>query len=347
MYICDPSDGEELLRNDGPYPHISGFDFFVAYRSKVRGDLYQGAQGKGLLGSHGPAWQEARRFVQQDMMRPRSALFYIDTVDTSSRQLGDLLGRSRGAGDAVVGDLLPHVYRWALESITSIFLNTRLGCLDQNPSADTETLINGANIILGPDMYRLITWPPFYKYVELPYFKRFDRACSDVYKLCSKYINEAGDKFDREGGQEGAGDRELSVMEKMFVRCGDNRDIPTVMAMDAMMAGVDTTGGAATFLLYHLAANEDKQELLYREIVDTIGPGTSDAVTEQKLKRMKYLRACAQESHRLRPVASGVGRRTQAPVVLSGYLVPPGVSVAYTAFVSAASESQVKSNSPL
>ena len=44
-------------------------------------------------------------------MRPRSALFYIDTVDTSSRQLGDLLGRSRGPGDAVVEDLLPHVYR--------------------------------------------------------------------------------------------------------------------------------------------------------------------------------------------------------------------------------------------
>ena len=44
VYICDPSDGEELLRNDGPYPHISGFDFFVAYRSKVRGDLYQGSQ---------------------------------------------------------------------------------------------------------------------------------------------------------------------------------------------------------------------------------------------------------------------------------------------------------------
>ena len=93
------------------------------------------------------------------------------------------------------------MYRWALESITSIFLNTRLGCLDQNPSADTKTLINGANIILGPDMYRLITWPPFYKYVELPYFKRFDRACSDVYKLCSKHINEAADKFDRDGGQ--------------------------------------------------------------------------------------------------------------------------------------------------
>ena len=37
VWICDPSDGQELLRKDGPMPHISGFDFFVAYRNKVAG----------------------------------------------------------------------------------------------------------------------------------------------------------------------------------------------------------------------------------------------------------------------------------------------------------------------
>ena len=66
------------------------------------------------------------------------------------------------------------------------------------------------------------------------------------------------------------------------------------MAMDAMMAGVDTTGGAATFLMYHLASNPDKQEKLYREIVDIIGPSTHDQITESKLKKMKYLKACCQ-----------------------------------------------------
>ena len=44
-----------------------------------------------------------------------------------------------------------------------------------------------------------------------------------MFRLCSKYINEAADKFDREGGEDGAGDRELSVMEKMFVRCSASK----------------------------------------------------------------------------------------------------------------------------
>ena len=60
---------------------------------KVRGNMYKTT--KGLVGSHGPAWQEVRSFVQVDMMRPRSAMFYIDTVDASSLQLCHLLQQKR------------------------------------------------------------------------------------------------------------------------------------------------------------------------------------------------------------------------------------------------------------
>ena len=134
---------------------------------KVRDEKYTS---KGLVGAHGQAWYEVRTFVQQDMMRPQSAMFYIDTVDTSSRQLCDLLKFHRDQR-GVVTDVLPNVYRWALDSITSIFLNAKIGCLDQNPSQDTMALVNQANVILGPDMFKLITRPPIWKYVEPPYFK--------------------------------------------------------------------------------------------------------------------------------------------------------------------------------
>ena len=79
-----------------------------------------------------------------------------------------------------------------------------------------------------------------------------------------------------------------------------------------MMAGVDTTGGAATFLLYHLAANPGQQEAVYQEIVSAVG--RAGRPTEQQLGRLRLLRAAAQESHRLRPVAAGVSRRTQKQV---------------------------------
>ena len=68
--------------------------------TKVRGDMYKTT--KGLVGSHGPAWQEVRSFVQVDMMRPRSAMFYIDTVDASSLQLCDLLQQKRSVFDKIL-----------------------------------------------------------------------------------------------------------------------------------------------------------------------------------------------------------------------------------------------------
>ena len=85
------------------------------------------------------------------------------------------------------------------------------------------------------------------------------------------------------------------------------------MGIDALQAGIDTTGSNAAFLLYHLAANPEKQELLYQEICDTIGP--EGAVTETALAKMKYMKACQTESNIWYWQAS------------SGYDIPNGTTV--------------------
>ena len=107
-------------------------------------------------------------------------------------------------------------------------------------------------------------------------------AATEIMETCSKYIQEAARRSE-EAQEGGKGSRRRSVLEKLLERCGDNRDIPTVMALDAMMAGVDTTGASLTFLLYQLAANPEKQELLYEEIREKVGAGE---VTEAALRRM-------------------------------------------------------------
>ena len=166
-----------------------------------------------------------------------------------------------------------------------------------------------------------------------------DRAGTELLQTCGKYIGEAAtriqqDKSSRDGERVGR-----SVLEKLLERCGDKTEIPTVMAMVAMLAGVDTTGASATFLLYLLAVNQDKQELLYREIQEVMGEGE---VTVAGLKRMKYLRACSQESQRLLPVVSASSRRTQTDLVLSNYHVPAGSCVLYWTSMSTMSSSQYK-----
>ena len=61
-----------------------------------------------------------------------------------------------------------------------------------------------------------------------------------------------------------------TILAKMIERCGPDSELPVVMANDALLAGIDTTGNTAGFIMYHLATNPDKQEKLYEEIVKVI-----------------------------------------------------------------------------
>ena len=98
------------------------------------------------------------------------------------------------------------------------------------------------------------------------------------------------------------------------------------MSQDSITAGVDTTSVTATFLLLDLANNQEKQELLYQEIMEHVGNST---VAEHNLAKMRYLRACLQESQRLNPAVFALTRTTQVDMTLSGYNVPANVNVVY------------------
>ena len=101
-----------------------------------------------------------------------------------------------------------------------------------------------------------------------------------------------------------------TVLEKMILRCGKDSGVPVAMCMDALGAGTDTTGSQATMLLYHLAANPDKQEILNKEICEVVG-ATGGKMTEETLAQMRYLKACQTESMRLAYIAPFTARETQ------------------------------------
>ena len=124
-----------------------------------------------------------------------------------------------------------------MESISSIFLNARLGCLDEKPSQDGIDLIEASQIVLGKDMLNLITKPPFWKYFSTPGFKRMDSASEKLLYIAKKHVERAAANFKENPGVEG----KKSVLEKLIISNSGELDMPVVMAVDAMMAGIDTT----------------------------------------------------------------------------------------------------------
>jgi len=86
-----------------------------------------------------------------------------------------------------------------------------------------------------------------------------------------------------------------SILE-MVLRSG-GKPVAVSMAMDALMAGIDTTSNSTAIALYYLSTNEDAQQKVFEE-VSKIVPNKTDHLPENYLNSIPYLKACIKESQR-------------------------------------------------
>ena len=84
------------------------------------------------------------------------------------------------------------------------------------------------------------------------------------------------------------------------------------------------TSTALLNILYYLASNKSKQEILKKEILDLL-PDDNSVLNSDMLNSMPYLKACIKEAARMYPVTPGTMRYLTKDAVLSGYQVPKGV----------------------
>ncbi|PSN36324.1 Cytochrome P450 302a1 [Blattella germanica] len=105
----------------------------------------------------------------------------------------------------------------------------------------------------------------------------------------------------------------------------DLKDI-TGMAVDMLLAGIDTTTYTSCFALYHLATNTDKQKKLYEESCRLL-PDPESPITTSILAEAQYTKAVIKETFRLNPISVGIGRILPQDTIFSGYCVPKGTVV--------------------
>ena len=184
-------------------------------------------------------------------------------------------------------------------------------------------MIRCSMISLGPVVLKLMFGLPLWKLYRTKNLDDFDMASERMHIISSRYISDAKKKFKTNNITD---PDKMSVLQKLIHKCGPDSKIPEVMAIDALGAGIDTTGNTAAFLLYHLASNPVQQEILYKEIKDKLG---DEKLTPAILNQMKYLKAVQHESQRLMPAVGAFSRITQKEIVLSGYQIPTGTHVSF------------------
>lgn len=133
-----------------------------------------------------------------------------------------------------------------------------------------------------------------------------------------KYILEAVERYEKNPSPD---DQESGVLEKLIKI---DKNVGMAMAEDMLLAGVDTTSAAFVGVLYNLAANPDKQEILRKEVLKIL-PEKDSKLSATSFNNMPYLRAVIKESLRMNPVVNGNMRAAGQDLVLQGYRIPKGV----------------------
>ena len=83
VFVSRPEDARALLSKDGPAPFLPGLDTIGEIRTTT---LRHQFTEPGLT-SQGEVWSRSRKAVQQDLMRPKSALYYVDELNATAQQL--------------------------------------------------------------------------------------------------------------------------------------------------------------------------------------------------------------------------------------------------------------------
>ena len=257
-------------------------------------------------------WYEVRTLIQQDMMRPKSALYYTREMEEIASDVVGVIEEMKD--DENCFEINRMCQEFALEAVAYVFLGNRLNTL--KGGADGKRMID--IVSQTGDFTQKMMFLPHWSFKFIPAYHKFCKLNVEMMDLCQSHLDRAKERAEQTGDKD-------SMIAKLVGRCGKDSAIPLIVGIDSMSAGIDTTGSSACFLLYHLATNPDKQEILHKEITDVVG--AEGKLTESALGKMKYMKAVQLESQRILPAIWGTSRYFERDVVIGGYRIPKETTV--------------------
>ncbi|XP_068083622.1 probable cytochrome P450 49a1 [Anabrus simplex] len=321
VYLFDPQYIETAYRNEGQWPLRTNSPSITTYRRELRRDFYKGIEG--IVASQGKKWQDFRTRVNQPMMQPRNTKLYVGPIDSVAKDFIERMKDLQNKNGELPDDFMNYIFRWALESISLIALDTRLGCLQPNskPDSETERMISAVHVTLKA-LFKIDVQPYVLPFEKKKYWKQMVDSLDLFNEVAIKYVKQAQRRIMQRSPDT---QKDMSVLEILLLKNEDPM-IACVMALDMMLAGIDTTSHLTAKTIHLLSRNQDKQEILYKELKRVL-PSKDQQITANNLEDMKYLKACIKETSRIAPISPINFRETPADIVIGNYQIPKGTEL--------------------
>ncbi|XP_055907150.1 cytochrome P450 CYP12A2-like, partial [Eupeodes corollae] len=318
LFTFNLDDFAKVIRSEGTWPQRRGLETMRYHREVHRkedfGDVI------GLVSSNNEAWGKIRSAVNPILMQPKNARLYLNKMLEVNDEFLQRIREIRDPNSLEMPDNFEEeLNRLTFESVAVVALNRQIGLIRKNrDSGDAKIIFDSLRkffeLTLALDFF-----PSIWKYVKTPTFNKQMKNFDTINEIIIKYINEAEKRIENDAlSSKNSDNEEKSVLEKLLKV---DKKVARVMALDLLMAGVDTTSSTLTGILLAIAKNPDKQEKLRQEL-KTILPQKNSLLTMENMKNLPYLRACIKEGIRMYPIGAGTLRMCSEDIVVSGYQVP-------------------------
>ncbi|XP_015280628.1 PREDICTED: sterol 26-hydroxylase, mitochondrial-like, partial [Gekko japonicus] len=309
--IGSPEVLEQLLRQEGKYPIRSDMALWKEHRDKR--DLPYGP-----FTEDGERWHRLRQVLNKRMLKPSEAVLYADVINEVVSDLIVHLEDVRGGSPSgvMVQDVAQILYRFALEGISYILFETRIGCLKKQIPAETQHFIDAIGDTLKNSVFATLL--PTWTREVLPYWNRYLQGWDTIFAFGKKLIDQKMMMLEKHLDQ----GEEVSGYLTYLLSTGklSHKEVYGSIA-ELLLAGIDTTSNTLSWAMYHLSQDLEIQEALYQEIINVV---PKDRIPDAKdLTRMPLLKAIIKETLRLYPVVPANARIiAEKDVVVGGYKFP-------------------------
>uniref|UniRef100_A0A8B9LZ94 Sterol 26-hydroxylase, mitochondrial-like n=1 Tax=Astyanax mexicanus TaxID=7994 RepID=A0A8B9LZ94_ASTMX len=303
---------EELLRKDEKFPCRGDMAVWTEYRD-MKG------LGYGPFTEEGEKWYQLRAVLNKRMLHPKDSVKYEDVVNGVVTDFVERINYLRKMSPS--GDLVPNMsnelYRFALEGISRILFETRIGCLQNKIPPETQEFIDSIGKMFSYSI--IVSILPKWTRSWLPLWGRYIDGWEGIFKFACKLIDNKMEDIQRrlDANQEVEGEYLTYLLSNNNMQ---KKDVYGSVA-ELLLAGVDTTSNTMLWALNKLSHNPSVQDRLYQEVASTV---KGDRIpTAQDINNMPYLKAVIKETLRMYPVVPLNARLlTGSESIIGGHFFP-------------------------
>ncbi|KFP82663.1 hypothetical protein N310_09230, partial [Acanthisitta chloris] len=296
---------EQLLRQEGKYPMRSDMALWKEHRDTRRlpyGPFTEVISAWG--GGNAPKdWE--------------TAASHCPTVPPVLNRMVRLREeRSRSPSGVLVGDVANLLYRFALEGISYILFETRIGCLKQQVPAETQHFIDSINLMFKNSIFATVL--PRWSRKVLPFWDRYLDSWDTIFAFGKTLIDR---KMKELEGQVERGKEVSGYLSYLLASGRLSLDEVYGSVAELLLAGVDTTSNTLSWALYHLSRDPGIQETLYQELKAVVPADRFPSAED--IPKLPMLRAVIKETLRVYPVVPTNARVFyEKDIVIGDYLFP-------------------------